>query len=125
MADEIRRVSKGHNRHKLIVQNVNSMFQIFFTDKDEIADVRDYSAHVDRTKFRDFALKLMDKGVYMSPVRRPAFAVVHRPHRGRYCLHRQSHWRSAGRIAMKLGFIGTGNLAAFFVEGLTQGEGAL
>ncbi len=67
MADEIRRVSKGHNRHKIIVQNVNSMFQIFFTGKDEIADVRDYSAHVDRTKFRDFALLLMDKGVYMSP----------------------------------------------------------
>jgi glutamate-1-semialdehyde 2,1-aminomutase len=67
MADEIRRVSKGHNRHKLIVQNVNSMFQIFFTEKDEITDVRDYSAHVDRTKFRDFVLKLMDKGVYMSP----------------------------------------------------------
>ncbi len=67
MASEIRRVSKGHNRHKLIVQNVNSMFQIFFTEKDEINDMRDYSTHTDRTKFRDFVLKLMDKGVYMSP----------------------------------------------------------
>ena len=67
MADEIRRVSKGHNRHKMIVQGVNSMFQIFFTDRDEITDVRDYSAYTDRVKFRDFALKLMDKGVYMSP----------------------------------------------------------
>jgi glutamate-1-semialdehyde 2,1-aminomutase len=67
MADEIRRVSKGHNRHKVIVQGVNSMFQIFFTGKEEIADCRDFSAHVDRTKFRDFVLRLFDKGVYMSP----------------------------------------------------------
>jgi glutamate-1-semialdehyde 2,1-aminomutase len=67
MADEIRRVSKGHNRHKLVVQGMNSMFQIFFTDKEEIADCRDFSAHVNRVKFRDFVLKLFDKGVYMSP----------------------------------------------------------
>ena len=67
MADEIRRVSKGHNRHKLIVQGVNSMFQIFFTDRQEITDCRDFSTHVNRVKFRDFVLKLFDKGVYMSP----------------------------------------------------------
>jgi glutamate-1-semialdehyde 2,1-aminomutase len=67
MADAIRGVAKGHNRHRLVVQGVNSMFQIFFTDKEEITDVREFSAHVDRVKFRDFALKLMDKGVYMSP----------------------------------------------------------
>lgn len=67
MADEIRRVSKGHNRHKIVVQNVNSMFQIFFTDKEEIHDCRDFSTHVNRVKFRDFVLKLLDRGVYMSP----------------------------------------------------------
>ena len=67
MAAEIRRVAKGHNRHKLVVQGLNSMFQIFFTDVNEITDARDFSAHVNRVKFRDFALKLMDKGVYMSP----------------------------------------------------------
>jgi len=67
MADEIRRVAKGNNRHRLIVQGVNSMFQIFFTDREEIADFRDFSAHVNRIKFRDFALRLFDKGVYMSP----------------------------------------------------------
>jgi glutamate-1-semialdehyde 2,1-aminomutase len=43
------------------------MFQIFFTDKEEISDCRDFSAHVNRTKFRDFALRLMDKGIYMNP----------------------------------------------------------
>jgi glutamate-1-semialdehyde 2,1-aminomutase len=67
MADEIRRVAKGHNRHGVVVQGVNSMFQIFFTDKEEISDCRDFSAHVNRTKFRDFVLKLFEKGVYMSP----------------------------------------------------------
>jgi glutamate-1-semialdehyde 2,1-aminomutase len=50
-----------------VVQGVNSMFQMFFTGKDEINDVRDFSAHVDRVKFRDFVLKLFDKGIYMSP----------------------------------------------------------
>ncbi len=67
MADAIRNVSKGHNRHRLIVQGVNSMFQVFFTDVDEIGDYRDFSTHVRRAKFRDFALRLFDKGVYMSP----------------------------------------------------------
>jgi glutamate-1-semialdehyde 2,1-aminomutase len=67
MADAIRVAAKGHNRHKLVVQGVNSMFQIFFTDQEEIASSRDFSAHVDRLKFRDFALKLFDKGIYISP----------------------------------------------------------
>lgn len=67
MAEEIRRVAKGNNRHNVVVQGVNSMFQIFFTEKEEIADCRDFSAHVDRVKFRDFVLKLFEKGVYMSP----------------------------------------------------------
>ena len=67
MAAEVRRVAKASNRHGIVVQGVNSMFQIFFTDKEEIADCRDFSAHVNRVKFRDFVLKLFDKGVYMSP----------------------------------------------------------
>jgi glutamate-1-semialdehyde 2,1-aminomutase len=67
MADAIRAVAKGHNRHRLVVQGVNSMFQIFFTDAEEIADFRDFSTHVNRLKFRDFVLRLFDKGIYMSP----------------------------------------------------------
>jgi glutamate-1-semialdehyde 2,1-aminomutase len=67
MAAEITRVAGGSNRHKIVVQGVNSMFQIFFTDKDSIDDYRDFCTHVDRTKFRDFALRLMDKGIYMNP----------------------------------------------------------
>lgn len=67
LAEQIRAVARGHNRHKLIVQNVNSMFQIFFTDKEQIADCREFSAHVDRGKFQRFVVRLMEKGVYLSP----------------------------------------------------------
>jgi glutamate-1-semialdehyde 2,1-aminomutase len=67
MAGEVRRVAKASNRHGIVVQGVNSMFQIFFTDQEEITDFRDFCTHVDRMKFRDFALRLMDKGIYMNP----------------------------------------------------------
>lgn len=67
MAEEVRRVARASNRHGVVVQGVNSMFQIFFTDAPEIADYRAFCSHVDRAKFRDFALRLMDKGVYMNP----------------------------------------------------------
>lgn len=67
MADEIRKVAGHANRHRLICQNVNSMFQIFFTDAEAITDYRDFCTHVDRLKFRDFAVRLMDKGIYMNP----------------------------------------------------------
>ena len=67
MAAEVTRVARQSNRHKIVVQSVNSMFQIFFTDLDEVTDYRDFCGHVDRAKFRDFALRLMDKGVYMNP----------------------------------------------------------
>ena len=67
MADEVRRVARESNRHKVVVQGVNSMFQIFFTDLDAVTDYRDFCGHVDRAKFRDFALRLMDKGIYMNP----------------------------------------------------------
>jgi glutamate-1-semialdehyde 2,1-aminomutase len=67
MASEISRIAKGSNRHPMVVQGVTSMFQIFFTDREEISDYRDFSAYVDRRKFRDFAVRLLDKGIYMSP----------------------------------------------------------
>jgi glutamate-1-semialdehyde 2,1-aminomutase len=67
MAERIEQIAESSNRHKIVVQGVNSMFQIFFTDADAITDYRDFCAKVDRVKFRDFALRLMDKGVYMNP----------------------------------------------------------
>ena len=67
MAEAIRTVAAKSNRHAIRVQGVTSMFQVFFTEAEEIADYRDFCTHVDRAKFRDFALRLMDKGIYMNP----------------------------------------------------------
>ncbi|MBT4888654.1 MAG: aspartate aminotransferase family protein [Rhodospirillales bacterium] len=67
MTAEIQSIAKSNNKHGMICQGLNSMFQIFFTDKDEITDYRDFCGHVNRIKFRDFALKLFDKGIYMNP----------------------------------------------------------
>lgn len=67
MADAIRAVFRDQDRHRVICQNVNSMFQIFFTDRDAITDYRDFCANVDRIKYRNFALKLMEKGIFMTP----------------------------------------------------------
>ncbi len=67
MTAEIQTIAKKSNQHKLICQGVNSMFQIFFTDQEGIGDFRDFCRHVDRLKFRDFAVRMMDKGIYMNP----------------------------------------------------------
>ncbi|MGO1118549.1 aspartate aminotransferase family protein [Rhodovibrionaceae bacterium A322] len=67
MTAEIQKVAAGNNKQKVVCQGVNSMFQIFFTDLDEVTDYRDFCGHVDRIKFRDFALRLFDKGIYMNP----------------------------------------------------------
>lgn len=67
MAEAIRTVAAKSNRHAIRVQGVTSMFQVFFTEAEDIADYRDFCAYVDRAKFRDFALRLMDRGIYMNP----------------------------------------------------------
>jgi glutamate-1-semialdehyde 2,1-aminomutase len=43
------------------------MFQIFFTEWQAITDYRDFCAHVDRDRYRQLALALFERGVYMSP----------------------------------------------------------
>jgi glutamate-1-semialdehyde 2,1-aminomutase len=50
-----------------IVQGVGPMFQIFFTEQPAITDYRNFCAHVDRVRYRDFALALFARGVYMTP----------------------------------------------------------
>ena len=67
MTAEIQDIARTNTKHNVICQGVNSMFQIFFTDKEAITDYRDFCGHVDRLKFRDFALRLFDKGIYMNP----------------------------------------------------------
>jgi len=67
MSDAIRKVARGQNKHKMIVQNAGSMFQFFFTEQESIDDFRAYCAHVDRRKFRDYVRLLHKKGIFMSP----------------------------------------------------------
>jgi glutamate-1-semialdehyde 2,1-aminomutase len=43
------------------------MFQIFFTEQSAVNDYRDFCAHVDRDRYRHFALALFERGVYMTP----------------------------------------------------------
>lgn len=67
MASALREVIGAQKRHRAIVQNVGSVFQIYFTDRDEITDYREFCTHVDRAKFKAFANALMQEGIYMSP----------------------------------------------------------
>ena len=67
MAAALRDVINAQKRHRAIVQNVGSVFQIYFTDREAITDYRDFCTHVDRNKFRLFANALLQSGIYMSP----------------------------------------------------------
>ena len=67
MADAIREVGRRRNSSHLVVQNVGSLFQFYFTDRDAITNYRDFCAHVDRTKFHAVVNRLREKGIYMSP----------------------------------------------------------
>jgi len=67
MAEALREVVGAQTRHRAIVQNVGSLFQLYFTDRDEITDYRDFCSFVDRAKFRDFANALLAHGVHISP----------------------------------------------------------
>jgi glutamate-1-semialdehyde 2,1-aminomutase len=52
---------------RAIVQRVGPMLQIMFTDRPAIRDFREFCAHVDRGKYREFAWALFEHGIYMSP----------------------------------------------------------
>jgi glutamate-1-semialdehyde 2,1-aminomutase len=50
-----------------IVQQVGPMLQVMFTTHPAIRDYRDFCAHVDRERYRQFAWALFPRGIYMSP----------------------------------------------------------
>ena len=66
LCDDLRTLF-AETQTEAIVQNVGPMFQIFFTDRQAIRDYREFCEHVDRSKYRRFALALFEHGVYMSP----------------------------------------------------------
>lgn len=67
MANAIEAVARRSNRSGMIVQNVGSLFQFYFTERERITDFRDYCMFVNRSKFLDAVTRLRQKGVYMSP----------------------------------------------------------
>lgn len=66
MAEKIREAGRQSNKHPMIVQNVGSMFQIFFTDQERIDDYRAFCRHVDRAKYNRFINRLIGRGVWMT-----------------------------------------------------------
>ena len=52
---------------KAIVQGFGPMFQIYFTERDEIRDYRDYCSYVDTAKYSRFVQALLGRGIYMTP----------------------------------------------------------
>jgi glutamate-1-semialdehyde 2,1-aminomutase len=50
-----------------IVQRVGPVFQIMFTRREAIRNYRDFCGDVDRIAYREFAWKLFEYGVYMTP----------------------------------------------------------
>ncbi len=50
-----------------IVQGVGPLWQVFFTDRPAIRTYREFCAHVDRERYRRFALALFAEGIYMTP----------------------------------------------------------
>lgn len=67
MSDAFREVARRTNGARMVVQNVGSLFQFYFTDRESIDDYRDFCTHVDRAKFQAVVTRLRDKGIYMSP----------------------------------------------------------
>jgi glutamate-1-semialdehyde 2,1-aminomutase len=67
MAEAIREVGRRTNTARFVVQNVGSLFQFYFTNREAIEDYRDFCTHVDRGKFQAVVTRLREKGVYMSP----------------------------------------------------------
>jgi glutamate-1-semialdehyde 2,1-aminomutase len=51
-----------------IVQRVGPIFQIMFTGQSSIANYREYCCHVDQQRYRRFAQKMLESGIYITPI---------------------------------------------------------
>jgi glutamate-1-semialdehyde 2,1-aminomutase len=52
---------------KAVVQGFGPMFQIYFTERNAIADYRDYCAYADTQRYSRFVHALLELGIYMTP----------------------------------------------------------
>ena len=62
----LNQVAKDVGKHKMIVQNIGSMFHPVFTDLDEITNYREFCATADLKKYGDFAAKMREQGIFFT-----------------------------------------------------------
>ncbi len=62
----LNQVAKDIGKHKMIVQNVGSMFHPLFTELDEITDCRQFCSSVDVQKYGEFAELMRNQGVFVT-----------------------------------------------------------
>src|SRR6185312_10764331 len=60
----LRAVFRRH-QIRVIVQDVRTMFQIYYPHRDAIHDCRDYCTYVDTQLYSRFVHRLLDCGIYM------------------------------------------------------------
>jgi len=53
--------------HNIIIQGLGPIFQIYFTNREKIRDLREYWMYVDEEKFNSLAWEFIRRGVYMHP----------------------------------------------------------
>lgn len=62
----LNQIAKDVGKHKMIVQNVGSMFHPVFTELDEITSYREFCATADLQKYADFAHKMREQGIFFT-----------------------------------------------------------
>jgi len=67
ISEELKKIFMSQNKHSVICQNVGSIFQIYFTEKNKIENFREYCDCVDSAKYTRFANDLRKQGVYVNP----------------------------------------------------------
>jgi glutamate-1-semialdehyde 2,1-aminomutase len=66
VSSRLRQVAKDVGKHKMIVQNVGSMFHPVFTEAEEITSYRQFCAVADLGKYATFASILRERGVFIT-----------------------------------------------------------
>ena len=66
MTQRMNEIAAGFQKTRMLVQNAGSMFHPVFTDQEEITNYRDFCRYVDLGKYRDFAARLREHGIFMT-----------------------------------------------------------
>jgi len=66
VTNRLNEVARAQNKNRMIVQSAGSMFHPVFTDLDEIDNYRDFCAHADLARYRRFARRLRELGIFMT-----------------------------------------------------------